>query len=284
MIVAREKDRLEFEVKDKFAKTKPSINRFLGYITIDISKLLSIDKMKYQNNNTSPSTSASSNCKPGKHYFNFRLNKRPNTNDTVTGTLAFCLTLINNNNLNIKKEESSLSSIATTNNNDNNNQIRELSSNSTSSSTSNSNRTTTTASTSSETSINNLISTPPSTLTSNCINSYQICDNNSSKKKIQRSKSLFSDVLASKNQKNTFNIKLNSTDNIYNQFKHKHEHSTSNDKQLFTKRPIHFFYSTQNLNSNYSQIEDDNFIQTITKGNLIIFFSFFLVNFMIQYI
>ena len=44
MIVARENDRVLFEVKDKFARTKPSINRFLGRVLVDIQTL--IDKTK----------------------------------------------------------------------------------------------------------------------------------------------------------------------------------------------------------------------------------------------
>lgn len=39
-IEARESDRLIFEVKDKFAKTKPSINRFLGRISLDFMSLV----------------------------------------------------------------------------------------------------------------------------------------------------------------------------------------------------------------------------------------------------
>ena len=40
MIVARENDKILFEVKDKFARTKPSINRFLGRILVDINTLI----------------------------------------------------------------------------------------------------------------------------------------------------------------------------------------------------------------------------------------------------
>lgn len=40
IIVARETDRIMFEVKDKFARTKPSINRFLGRVLVDIQTLI----------------------------------------------------------------------------------------------------------------------------------------------------------------------------------------------------------------------------------------------------
>lgn len=40
IIVARENDRILFEVKDKFARTKPSINRFLGRVLLDINNLI----------------------------------------------------------------------------------------------------------------------------------------------------------------------------------------------------------------------------------------------------
>jgi hypothetical protein len=43
-IVARENDRILFEVKDKFIRTKPSINRFLGRILVDITSI--IEKIK----------------------------------------------------------------------------------------------------------------------------------------------------------------------------------------------------------------------------------------------
>ena len=45
IIVARENDRILFEVKDKFARTKPSINRFLGRVLVDIKTL--IEKTKH---------------------------------------------------------------------------------------------------------------------------------------------------------------------------------------------------------------------------------------------
>ena len=38
-IVTRTNDRVLFEVKDKFAKTKPSINRFLGRVLIDVAAI-----------------------------------------------------------------------------------------------------------------------------------------------------------------------------------------------------------------------------------------------------
>ena len=47
VIVARESDKITFEVKDKFAKTKPSINRFLGRLSLEISSLAS----RARNNN-----------------------------------------------------------------------------------------------------------------------------------------------------------------------------------------------------------------------------------------
>lgn len=43
-MVARENDRILFEVKDKFIRTKPSINRFLGRVLVDISRI--VDKVK----------------------------------------------------------------------------------------------------------------------------------------------------------------------------------------------------------------------------------------------
>lgn len=44
VIVARSNDLIVFEVKDKFARTKPSINRFLGRALVDVSHL--VDKVK----------------------------------------------------------------------------------------------------------------------------------------------------------------------------------------------------------------------------------------------
>lgn len=43
-IVARENDRILFEIKDKFIRTKPSINRFLGRVLVDIANI--IEKIK----------------------------------------------------------------------------------------------------------------------------------------------------------------------------------------------------------------------------------------------
>lgn len=45
VIVARETDRVLFEVKDKFARTKPSINRFLGRVLVDIQTLVEKSKL-----------------------------------------------------------------------------------------------------------------------------------------------------------------------------------------------------------------------------------------------
>ena len=44
VIVAREYDKILIEVKDKFARTKPSINRFLGRILLDLNTL--VDKSR----------------------------------------------------------------------------------------------------------------------------------------------------------------------------------------------------------------------------------------------
>ena len=45
MIVAKENDKILFQVKDKFARTKPSINRFLGQVLVDVALL--IEKAKH---------------------------------------------------------------------------------------------------------------------------------------------------------------------------------------------------------------------------------------------
>jgi hypothetical protein len=45
VIVAREHDKILIEVKDKFARTKPSINRFLGRILIDLSMLVEMARL-----------------------------------------------------------------------------------------------------------------------------------------------------------------------------------------------------------------------------------------------
>ena len=39
-IIAHENDKLLIEVKDKFAKTKPTINRFLGRVQVDMRVIL----------------------------------------------------------------------------------------------------------------------------------------------------------------------------------------------------------------------------------------------------
>jgi hypothetical protein len=44
VLVGRENDRILFEVKDKFIRTKPSINRFLGRVLVDISII--VEKIK----------------------------------------------------------------------------------------------------------------------------------------------------------------------------------------------------------------------------------------------
>ncbi len=54
VIVARTSDSLEFEVKDKFAKTKPSINRFLGRALVDIKTLLDKSAKAASNNINTP--------------------------------------------------------------------------------------------------------------------------------------------------------------------------------------------------------------------------------------
>jgi hypothetical protein len=38
--MARESEKVLIEIKDKFAKTKPTINRFLGRVVLDISYIL----------------------------------------------------------------------------------------------------------------------------------------------------------------------------------------------------------------------------------------------------
>jgi hypothetical protein len=45
VIVARQKDKILLEIKDKFARTKPSINRFLGKILVDIENLIEKSKL-----------------------------------------------------------------------------------------------------------------------------------------------------------------------------------------------------------------------------------------------
>lgn len=40
VIVARANDLIHLEVKDKFARTKPSINRFLGRVLVDVNQLV----------------------------------------------------------------------------------------------------------------------------------------------------------------------------------------------------------------------------------------------------
>ena len=42
--MARESEQLQIEVKDKFAKTKPTMNRFLGKVLVDLSFIL--DKIR----------------------------------------------------------------------------------------------------------------------------------------------------------------------------------------------------------------------------------------------
>lgn len=39
-IIAHENEKLLIEVKDKFAKTKPTMNRFLGCVQVDMKKIL----------------------------------------------------------------------------------------------------------------------------------------------------------------------------------------------------------------------------------------------------
>lgn len=75
VIVSRENDRVLFEVKDKFVRTRPSINRFLGRVIIDVNSL--IDKAK---------------SNKGKCHSTHNLTKRFNS-DNVTGSLtfAFCI-------------------------------------------------------------------------------------------------------------------------------------------------------------------------------------------------
>lgn len=43
--MARENDKLLVEVKDKFARTKPSINRFLGRVLIDLNMLVEMARL-----------------------------------------------------------------------------------------------------------------------------------------------------------------------------------------------------------------------------------------------
>ena len=45
MIVARQNDKMLLEIKDKFVRTKPSINRFLGRIQVDIDNLIQKAKL-----------------------------------------------------------------------------------------------------------------------------------------------------------------------------------------------------------------------------------------------
>ncbi len=44
-LLAHQDDKLLFEVKDKFAKTKPTINRFLGRVEVDMTDILAKIKL-----------------------------------------------------------------------------------------------------------------------------------------------------------------------------------------------------------------------------------------------
>jgi hypothetical protein len=76
VMVSRENDRILFEVKDKFVRTRPSINRFLGRVIIDVNSL--IEKAK---------------SNKGKCHSTHNLIKRFN-NDNVTGSLTFSFCIL----------------------------------------------------------------------------------------------------------------------------------------------------------------------------------------------
>ncbi|CAF0857734.1 unnamed protein product [Brachionus calyciflorus] len=81
LILSKYNDQILFEVKDKFARTKPSINRFLGRVLVDLESL--IEKTRVNK---------------GKCNFSFNLTKRTN-NDNVTGSLSFSFCLFTANKL-----------------------------------------------------------------------------------------------------------------------------------------------------------------------------------------